>query len=314
MLDAPLDLAERQRWAERREAFERGRFCSTPDGLVPWWRKRLSSRLVTVWGWLVRPTPIYRLGRRNALRPQLNRVELCFRDLPAAFDGYRILQLSDTHLDQLPELAPIARRLLSGLEVDLLALTGDVQGRHRAATDRSTALLAEVLDGLRVRERRVAVLGNHDPAAMVGALERQGFEVLLNRTVALRRGGERLIVTGLDDPHSFYTEGAHAALNDPTIESSSFRIALVHSAEMADHAARAGYALYLCGHTHGGQVCLPGGKPLVTHLARCRLGARGLWRWGDMTGYTTTGLGISGPPMRFNCPGEAALLTLRRST
>jgi predicted MPP superfamily phosphohydrolase len=83
---------------------------------------------------------------------------------------------------------------------------------------------------------------------------------------------------------------------------------------MADYAARAGYALYLCGHTHGGQVCLPGGKPVVTHLARCRRAARGLWQWGGMTGYTTTGLGVSGPPLRFNCPGEAALITLRRST
>jgi predicted MPP superfamily phosphohydrolase len=313
MLDAPFDAVERQKWADRRQALERGRFCSTPDGLVPWWRKRLSSRLVTICGWLVRPTPIYLFGRRNTLALQLTRLEVGCRDLPAAFDGYRILHISDSHLDHLPELAPIARRLLAGVEVDLLALTGDVQGEHHGAIDRSTALLAEVLDGLSVRERRLAVLGNHDPAGMVEALERQGFDVLLNRSVTLKRGGERVIVTGLDDPHSFYSERARAALNDSAVERAAFRIALVHSAEMADHAARAGYTLYLCGHTHGGQICLPGGKPLVTHLARCRRAARGLWRWGSMTGYTTTGLGVSGPPLRFNCPGEAALITLRRS-
>jgi predicted MPP superfamily phosphohydrolase len=313
MLDASFEDARRQRWAEGREALERGRFCSTPDGLVPWWRKRLSSRLVTVCGWLVRPTPIHLFGRRNALALRLSELEISFHNLPAAFDGYRILQLSDTHLDHLPELAPVARRLLSGLEVDLLALTGDVQGEHRGPIEQATTLLAEVLGGLGVRERRLAVLGNHDPAGMVEALERQGFEVLLNRSVVLERGGDRVVVTGLDDPHSFYTEATLAALSDNSGGRAAFRVALVHSAEMADFAARAGYALYLCGHTHGGQVCLPGGKPIVTHLTRCRRAARGLWRWDGMTGYTTTGLGVSGPPLRFNCPGEAALITLRRS-
>ena len=313
MLDACFADAARRKWAERRQALAQGCFCSTPDGLVPWWRKRLSSRLVTFCGWLVRPTPIHLLGRRNALRPQLTELELRFRSLPAAFDGYRILHLSDTHLDLLPGLAPIARRLLAGLEVDLLALTGDVQGRHHAPIDRSTELLAEALEGLIVRGPRLAVLGNHDPVAMVQALERQGFEVLLNRSLALDRAGERLRVTGLDDVHCFYTEAAAAALRGTAGEDGSFRIALVHTAEMADHAAAAGYALYLSGHTHGGQVCLPGGSPVVTHLARCRHAARGLWRERHMIGYTTTGLGISGPPLRFNCPGEAALITLRRS-
>ena len=139
MLDSPRDDAERPRWAERREALERGRYCSTPDGLVPWWRKRLSSRFVTVCGWLVRPTPIHLFGRRNALAPQLTELEIPLPRLPVVFDGYRILHVSDTHLDHLPELAPIARRLLSGVEVDLLALTGDVQGKHHAPIDRSTA-------------------------------------------------------------------------------------------------------------------------------------------------------------------------------
>src|SRR5262245_23784610 len=103
MLDASFDNGERQRWAERRRALEQGRFCSTPDGLVPRWRTRLSSRLVTVCGWLVWPTPIHLFGRRNALQLRLTRLELRMRNLPAAFDGYRILHVSDTHLDRLPE-------------------------------------------------------------------------------------------------------------------------------------------------------------------------------------------------------------------
>jgi predicted MPP superfamily phosphohydrolase len=88
----------------------------------------------------------------------------------------------------------------------------------------------------------------------------------------------------------------------------------VHSAEVADDADAAGYALYLCGHTHGGQICLPGGRPLVTHLKRCRHAASGLWRQGRMVGYTSRGLGVSDLPMRFNTRGEVVVITLRRST
>jgi predicted MPP superfamily phosphohydrolase len=161
---------------------------------------------------------------------------------------------------------------------------------------------------VRVRERRLAVLGNHDPVEMVQALEPLGFDTLVNRSVTLTRNGQSLRITGLDDVHSFYTSAARRALDQPH---EGFRIALVHSAEMADHAAAAGVGLYLCGHTHGGQICLPGGRPVFTQLVRCRHGAAGLWRHGDMVGYTSPGLGVSPPTVRFNSRGGAALITLR---
>jgi len=82
--------------------------------------------------------------------------------------------------------------------------------------------------------------------------------------------------------------------------------------EMADYADEAGYALYLCGHTHGGQICLPGGRSLITSLRRCRHAASGLWSQGSMTGYISRGLGVSNPPIRFNTRGEVVLITLRR--
>ena len=316
MLDTTTDpsvVAERQLWAERRRRLETGRYCASPKGPRSWWRKRLSHIALAVFGKLLRPTPLDRRGRRNALAVRLVELELGFPHLPPAFDGYRILHLSDTHLDHFPELAPVARRLLSGLEVDMLALTGDVQGRYHAPVDRSATLLAYVLDGVRVLGSRVAVLGNHDPIAMADALEGQGYEVLINRSLDVERGGDRLHLTGVDDVNTFFTEAARAALMTPLTDPRAFRVALVHSAEMADYAAAAGYALYLCGHTHGGQICLPNGRPILTHLTRCRRLARGLWRWEGMTGYTSSGLGVSGPPLRFNCPGEATVITLRRT-
>ena len=316
MLDTTTDpsvVAERQLWAERRRRLETGRYCASPKGPRSWWRKRLSHIALAVFGKLLRSTPLDRRGRRNALAVRLVELELGFPHLPPAFDGYRILHLSDTHLDHFPELAPVARRLLSGLQVDMLAVTGDVQGRYHAPVDRPTTLLAYVLDGVRVLGSRVAVLGNHDPIAMADALEGQGYEVLINRSLDVERGGDRLHLTGVDDVNTFFTEAARAALLAPAPYPRAFRVALVHSAEMADYAAAAGYALYLCGHTHGGQICLPNGRPIVTHLTRCRRLARGLWRWDGMTGYTSSGLGVSGPPLRFNCPGEATVITLRRA-
>lgn len=302
-------VAEREQWAERRRTLETGRYRISPDGRRSWARKRVFDVLLALFGAALWLTPLHRRGRRNALAPRLVELELAFPHLPSAFDGYRILHLSDTHLDHLPELAPIARKLLDGLEVDMLALTGDVQGKHHAPIDRAVGLLAEVLSGVQVGGPRLAVLGNHDPVTMAEALERLGFEVLLNRSLVLERASARLQVTGLDDVNCFYTDAALAALVPDS--TGFFRIALVHSAEMADHAAAAGCALYLCGHTHGGQICLPSGQPLVANLTRCWQASNGLWRWGEMSGYTSRGLGVSGPPLRFNCKGEAAVITLR---
>jgi predicted MPP superfamily phosphohydrolase len=300
-----------QDWATRRRAIEDSRYLVSRAGPYGRWRKLAFRAIVTVLDGALRLTPIYARGRRNAL--DLKKVELDFElpGLPPAFDGYRILQLSDTHLDHFPELAPVARALLEGVEVDMLAVTGDVHGDPRAPIERSTGLLMEALAGVRVRGPRLAILGNHDPAAMVDRLESCGFDVLVNRSILLRRGDDALRITGLDDVHSFYTEAALAALGDHQGE---FRIALVHSAEVADDADAAGYALYLCGHTHGGQICLPGGRPLVTHLKRCRHAASGLWRQGRMVGYTSRGLGVSDLPMRFNTRGEIVIVTLRRPT
>jgi predicted MPP superfamily phosphohydrolase len=295
-------------WAAHRRAILAGRHSISPNGPRPRWRHHIFTALIDVFGLALRLTPLRARGRRNALDLQLTELELRPAGLPRSFDGYRILHVSDSHLDILPAIAGAAAALLDGLEVDLLALTGDVHGLQRHPLSRSVEPLARALAGVRVRDRRLAVLGNHDPVEMVVALAPLGFETLVNRSVTLERGGDAVQVTGLDDVHNFYSPEARRALDR---RHEGFRIALVHSAEMADHAAAAGVGLYLCGHTHGGQICLPGGRPVFTQLVRCQHAAVGVWREGTMIGYTSPGLGVSPPGVRFNCRGGAALITLR---
>ncbi|MBM3650169.1 MAG: metallophosphoesterase [Alphaproteobacteria bacterium] len=297
-------------WARRRREIEVSRCWHGRTGGRSRWRKRPYDVLLAVLDKAIRATPLFARGYRNAL--DLRRVEfdLVPAGLPPSFDGYRILHVSDPHLDYLPDLVGVLRKLVEGLDVDMLAVTGDIRGDRRQPAEHPTALLVEALAGVKVRGPRLAVLGNHDPVEMVDALEAVGIDVLVNRSLVLQRGVDRLRVTGLDDVHSFYTEAAQAALADHDGE---FRIALVHSAEVADDADRAGYALYLCGHTHGGQICLPGGRPIITHLTRCRHAASGLWRQGRMVGYTSRGVGVSELPLRCNTRGEVAVITLRRA-
>jgi len=295
-------------WAVRRRAIEASRHWISPMGPRTRWRKAVFIQLVALLGFFLKLTPLYARGRRNALDLRRVEIEVLLPHLPRSFDGYRILQLSDTHLDVVPELAEMARRLLVGVEVDLLVVTGDILGRHDAPVALAVDLLMAAVGDVRVSGPRLAILGNHDPVEMVATLEAHGFDVLVNRSRRIEKGGVQVRIVRLDDVHNYYSDAARAALDG---HDGGLRIALVHSAEMADAAAAAGYAFYLAGHTHGGQICLPGGRPIVTQLTRCKHAASGLWREGAMTGYTSSGLGVSEPPVRFNNRGEVTIFTLR---
>jgi hypothetical protein len=304
-----VDQAGHREWAARRRAIETSRYWISPVGRTTRWRKAIFTRLLRMFTLLLRLTPLYRRGIENALALRRVELDIAMPGLPEPFDGYRILHISDTHLEVLPSLVDAARRVLAGVEVDMLALTGDVYGRPPQLVERSADLLMQTLADVHVRGPRLAILGNHDPAEMVDLLQARGFEVLVNASRFVECGGARLRVTGLDDVHYFYTDAAREVLAEP----GEGGIALVHSAELADVADRAGYALYLSGHTHGGQICLPGGRPVMTQLSRCKHAAVGLWRQGRMTGYTSSGLGVADPPVRFNCRGEVTIVTLRRA-
>lgn len=306
---APKGFAQdRAQWRRRRIEMENHKQKHTPFGgpRTRYWA--LFKALIGLFGLALRLAGLYERGVRNALDIRTTYLELQFEDLPQEFDGFRILQLSDLHVDYLPEVVQIGLGLASKAEVDICVLTGDYRESVRGAFDHILPEMRSLVARVDAKCGVWAILGNHDCADMVEAFESLGITMLVNETLSLRRGDSEIHIAGTDDVHYFYTTAARDVLDQTP---GGFKIALVHSAELADVAADSGFHLYLAGHTHGGQVCLPGGLPILTHLSRFRRYASGLWRHRSMTGYTSTGVGVSGLPVRFFSRGEIVFVTLR---
>ena len=227
--------------------------------------------------------------------------------LPESFDGYRIIHLSDPHFDSLPGLEERIFERLVGTACDAFVVTGDFADRHGAPPRDVIEPMRRVLAATRPTDGIFAILGNHDSWGHVEVLESIGMTVLVNESLVLRRGADRVVFTGTDDPSHFFTEAAPAALRAAP---DGFKIALVHSAELADVAAQSGHSLYLAGHTHGGQICLPNGRPIFIGLKRFVEYGRGIWFHDEMVGLTNVGAGASMLPYRFFSKGEVVLLTL----
>jgi hypothetical protein len=144
---------------------------------------------------------------------------------------------------------------------------------------------------------------------MVPALESFGIQMLLNESAAINRDGASLYLSGVDDPHYFRVENIQKAAEQ--IPATSASIMLSHTPEIYRQVAHAGFDLMLSGHTHGGQICLPGGIPLTLDSRCPRYMGRGAWRYGQMQGYTSAGSGTSIVNVRFNCLPEVTLHRLR---
>jgi len=303
---APPPTTARIEWLRRRVAMEARNRRSTMRGIRGLTPFRHAMRLLTS---VEQYLPGGQRGRRNAANLVLVEATFSFPDLPPAFDGFTILHLSDLHVGNHPDTTRRAIDILAGIKVDLVVLTGDSQTAGKPTAPTVAAAIRPLLNGIHSREGALGVLGNHDGHELVSSLEAIGVRMLLNESMVIERGGQRLTFTGTDDVHNFFTPDAIQALRDSP---AGFPVALVHSPELAAIAESHGFQLYLCGHTHGGQVCLPGGRPLFTACDLHRDLVAGAWRLGRMRGYTSRGVGVGRPGMRFNCRGEVAHITLRR--
>jgi predicted MPP superfamily phosphohydrolase len=154
-----------------------------------------------------------------------------------------------------------------------------------------------------------AVLGNHDFVEMVAEMEKIGIQVLINETVILEKDNQALYLTGIDELLYQKKEGFDRKLFK--LDKKNFNIFATHSPEFITLVAP-NYSLYLCGHTHGGQICLPNGKLIVLNTGAPLAFCQGKWKFLNMQGYTSSGAGTSGLPVRFHCPSEISIHQLHR--
>ena len=156
----------------------------------------------------------------------------------------------------------------------------------------------------------LAVLGNHDycqPRPVVLSLEAQGITVLRNYAVSVERAGARLWIAGVEDVLENKQRLGQALRAVPRDEAT---VLLAHEPDYADIVKELPVDLQISGHSHGGQICLPlFGAPYFPPLGSKY--PRGLRQLGGLSLYTNRGLGTTFLPLRFNCPPEVTLLTLR---
>jgi uncharacterized protein len=255
-------------------------------------------------------------------RPRIVRQEIALRRWPERLEGFTIALLSDFHYDPYFSVHPLraAIPMVNTLQAELIVLTGDFVSTplfgDPAAGAADAEPCAQLLRQLKAPHGVWAVMGNHDcftdADRVTNALRAVGILVLDNQSVPIERDGARFWLSGVDD----VLVGAHdlnATLRPiPTGEPT---VLLAHEPDYADYVDYVGHHsvdLQLSGHSHGGQVRPPFLRPLyLPDLARKYIW--GLYKIGALTLYTNPGLGTVGVPVRWNCPPEITLLTIRRS-
>ena len=263
---------------------------------------------------LMNVTPTGRC-RRQSPESVLEHVTVPIADLPPAFDGFRIAQLTDLHVQPgfpRERLRP-AIELAMAERPDLIALTGDYVYDKAGHLYQYLEEVAATLSVLKAPYGTFAIFGNHDfpepPADPPDAPWRAaGIRVLNDAVAEIKRGGTSLFLVGL---RSFIKRPVDVAATLRLAPPDAVRIVLWHEPDRAHECAEAGASLQLSGHTHGGQVVLPVlGPPVLPPGGR--IYPAGLNRVGEMPLYVSRGVGVLPPRLRLNCPPEVTLLTLAR--
>jgi predicted MPP superfamily phosphohydrolase len=272
-------------------------------------------------------------------RFEVSTLELCIPGLAAEFDGYSIVQLSDFHYGACTPGSVIkeALALTNSLEPDLVVLTGDyVQhsatgllhilgtkinprlfrwSDYRRAVRNLVRELAQLLEVIDPPDGIVGVFGNHDYNEGLGTIKRQlpkRIQWLVNQSTEISKGENSILLSGIDD-YRYGNPKVASTIKSIPDNQHQFKLLLSHNPDsflLRDAADLEYYDLTICGHTHGGQLCLPGRIPLITRTNQ-REHYSGISRFRDKLVYVNRGLGCGGLPFRLFCPPEIVSLKLK---
>ncbi|QNS02872.1 metallophosphoesterase [Streptomyces xanthii] len=269
---------------------------------------------IVAWATLGTAAVLLAWGYAEARRvPRVRRLDIELPRLGAGLDGTRVALITDTHYGPLDRARWSARvcDTVNTLDADLVCHTGDIAD---GTAERRRAQAAP-LGTVRATRARVYVTGNHEyyseAQGWVDLMDELGWEPLRNRHLLLERGGDTLVVAGVDDvtaeSSGLAGHRAHLAGALDGADPEHPVLLLAHQPKFVDEAAAGGVDLQLSGHTHGGQIWP------FHHLVRIDQPAlAGLSRHGDRTLlYTSRGTGFWGPPFRIFAPSEITLLVLR---
>ncbi len=245
---------------------------------------------------------------------------LAIRNLPDGFQGFRIVQMSDIHLEEFTEAFFLERMVhqVNDLNPDLVLITGDFVSRgprpHTVAWN-AAGLAAEILSTLKAPQR-LGILGNHDVAVgadhVIDPLEAHGTPILVDSYTPLERGKDVLWIAGADDPGTRKPDLNFAIPPDPRAPV----IFMCHEPDYVDHVIQHPrfplIDVMLSGHTHGGQIRIPYIGPLVLPPMGQKY-IEGFYNFGHMQLYVNRGIGTVGVPFRLNCPAELTHFTLQRA-
>jgi predicted MPP superfamily phosphohydrolase len=245
-------------------------------------------------------------------RVQVRELEVSIEGLPLAFEGYRIVQLTDLHIGSFDRLSRglAWAELANSTRADLALCTGDLVTSGPFYYQDA----AKVLGALDARDGTITVLGNHDqwePERFVRLIEAEGVRVLRNQWVTVERDGACLVVAGLDDHRFTQRDDLGLALRGRPDGVTT--ILLSHYPTFFEAAAARGVDLVLSGHTHNGQIGLPFFGDRWNFARLTGQATRGLFKKDRTQLYVSAGLGTSGPPLRLGVLPEIAVFTLRRS-
>jgi hypothetical protein len=233
-------------------------------------------------------------------------------NLQPALEGFKIVQMSDIHLYPFTKLELVQRavQVSNSLKPDITVLTGDYVWRNLSAINDLTPALAE----LDAKYGVFATMGNHDYWLNVEVIKDSfksvGLPVLENQGVTFNVGGAPLHLAGLDDGWSGNPD-LEAAMQG--VPEGAPVVLLMHEPDVADiYSQDPRISLQLSGHTHGGQIRIPG----IGALVHPHLGKKydfGLYNVNGMWLYTNRGIGCISEPIRLNCPPEISEFTLARA-